>query len=1831
MSKDFSTAIFLSFSTPWMKRISLDILLGFLFIQTALIPSSFALDPHKAITQYTHTNWQTEEGLPQIAVQCITQTRDGYLWVGTQEGIVRFDGVKFTVFDRNNTEGINHNSIQSLLQTTDGNLWVGTEGGLTRMQGGKFVSYAGADGLANNNVADLYEDAQKNLWIATSGGGLSVWKNGKFTTFTTKDGLAGNYVTSVTGGNDGTLYIGTTSGLVKFANGVFTTYTTADGLADIDIRVVYLDTDGVLWVGTVGGLCRFKNRKWTTFTTKDGLVNDRVRSLWKDRDGNLWIGTNGGGLSRMSGTQISSYSPIDGLIDGYVSAFCEDSEGSLWVGTVGGGLNRFHDGCFTVYGEKDGLAQDNVRAIYEARDGSVWVGADIRGLTRFKNGSLKVYTAPKALANDGVRGLCEGTDGSLWIGTFGGGLCRLKDGKFTTFTTKDGLAHERINSLFMSKDGTLWIGTRGGGISTFKNEKFTNYMVNNGLAGDIVRTILETSDGSIWISTNGGLNRFKDGKFSKYSTENGLSYDIVYSLFEDEAKALWIGTYGGGLNRFKDGRFTVLTTKQGMYDNAVFQILEDDQKNFWLTCNRGVYRVSEKELNDCADGKIQTVHCTVFGTADGMRSAKCNGSSQPAGIRTRDGKLWIPTLKGVAIVDPARFVQSNFSPPVFVEQILFDRRPIKIDSVVQLGPGHGELEVHYTALSFGAPKLVSFKYMLVGFDKDWIDAGTRRAGYYTNIPPGSYTFNVIACNNDGVWNLKGATIELDIAAYFYQTNWFRGLMTAIAILMGLGAYRIRVKNIQRHERELVRIVEGRTKDLQLEIGERKRAELALRESESKIRTILAFSPNSTVVTDLNGKILECNQATLVLHNFSDKTELLGKNSLELIVPEERDKATKELSAAFEKEYLRNLEFTLMTKDGKKFRGEFSVGAIRDSAGNPTSFVTIAQDITERKKIEEAMLKFRLGIERSPDAVFITDPSGMIIFINPAFEHLYGYNYQEAVGSTPRILKSGMLSPTDYKLLWSTLLSKKVVSGEIINKTKDGRLLTIEVTNNPIIDDQDTIIGFLGIHRDITARKHAENALKESEKKYKSVIENIQDVFYRSDKNGRLIMGSPSGARLFGYSSVEEMLGLPLEILWLNPHEREFLIAKIRENGLVHNCEATFVRKDGTAFPVTINAHFYYDEAGTFQGTEGMIHDITERKQAEEALRESEEKFRTLAEQSPNMIFINKNGKVVYANAKCEEIIGYTKEEFYSPNFNFLTLTALEYVEIVMGYFEKHMNGKEVLSYEYAVVTKQGKRIDTIITTKLVSFEKERAILGIITDITERKRAEQQLQESEERYRRLVEFSPDAITVYSEEKIVYVNPAAVKLIGATDESQLLGLPYLDIVHPDYREAVRQRVVTGMIEQKTLPPMEEKFIRMDGAIVDVETTSLPIIYKGKPAMQTVSRDITEQKKLQSQLLQSQKIQSIGTLAGGIAHDFNNILAIILGYSAMLENFKGDGRKHAEGVAAINQAVDRGAALVRQILTFARKTNVAVEPVNIPNLVHELLSMLKHTFPQTITFTQTYTPDLSEILADRTQIHQTLLNLCVNSRDAMPNGGSITIKAEQRTKDKVRGRFPLADQEMYVCISISDTGEGMDEATYLRVFDPFFTTKEKGKGTGLGLSVVYGVMQSHHGFVDVESSVGHGTTFLLFFPVPPPAAKSVEQLQPEKVRQVGGHETILLVEDEYLLLKRLRKLLKSNGYQIYTATDGKEAMKMFTRHHNKIAAVLSDIGLPKMNGIDVFKKLKEMDPHVKVILASGYFEPDIKLDLQQAGAKGFIQKPYTNNEVLWKLRDVLDEKNK
>ncbi|HEV8484533.1 MAG TPA: two-component regulator propeller domain-containing protein [Blastocatellia bacterium] len=764
-----------------------------LFCWIGLGATALALDSAGTITQYIHEVWQTDQGLPQNSVVAIVQSRDGYLWLATQEGLVRFDGIRFSVFDKRSNPEIKENNIQALLEDHDGNLWFGTEGGgLGRFKDGSFTIFTSKDGLADGIVDAIFEDRKGSLWVGTLGG-LSRFADGQFTTYSTKDGLASNSVLSICEDRQGNLWIGTEEGgISRMTDGRFTRFTTSDGLASNLVRAIIEDRAGDLWIATGDGLNRFKDDRFITYKARDGLANNSVLSLLEDREGNIWIGT-AGGLNRFSNGRFARYRDKDSLSTFRVASICEDREGSLWIGTYEGGLNRLKSGRFTTYTGEDGLADNIVRPVYQDRTGGLWLGT-ARGLSRFVDGRFTTYTKANGLADNSVLSLSEDSQGGLWVGTNDGLSC-FKSGRFISYSAKDGLSNSTVLSICPDRAGGVWFGTDSG-LNRLSGGKFTAYTTKDGLTNDSVWALAEDRDGAVWIGTDGGgLNRWKDGVFSAYTTSDGLANNIVLSLYEDREGTLWIGT-SGGISRLKDRRLSSYTTRDGLFDDVVFQILEDSKENLWMSCNKGIFRIAKNDFEEHSRGMRASITSISYGRSDGMKSRECNGGFQPAGWKTKDGKLWFPTVKGVVMIDPENIRLNDQPPPVIVERVLVDNEPIRLTGDISLGPGLEKFEFHYTGLSFLAPEKVNFKYKLEGFDRDWVDAGMRREASYTNIPPGMYTFRVVASNNDGIWNMTGASLEFYLKPRFHQTYWFYGLSAVGVALVGWGLHRFRLRQMQ---------------------------------------------------------------------------------------------------------------------------------------------------------------------------------------------------------------------------------------------------------------------------------------------------------------------------------------------------------------------------------------------------------------------------------------------------------------------------------------------------------------------------------------------------------------------------------------------------------------------------------------------------------------------------------------------------------------------------------------------------------------------------------------------------------------------------------------------------------------------------------------------------------------------------------------------------------------------------------------------------------------------------------------------------------------------------
>ncbi len=738
-----------------------------------------------ASPSYIARAWQSEQGLPQNKVTAMVQTHDGYMWVGTYSGLARFDGVHFEVFDENNTPAMRSSRVTSLFETPDGTLWIGDEGGhLTQYQNGQFKTAAFHPSWNGGKIYDLEADEAGQVWAVNDAGQLARASNGL-----TWNPTAGNVakVVNVARSANGRIWIDRGGDVSILENGRLRALGFGGSSEAGYVQGIGASQDGGLWVACDGRLRKWKDNHWVEDLASMPWGDVVITCLIETRDGILAAGTADHGLYLVFTGRVEGSLHFDHTTSGFpsdwVTSLCEDREGNLWVGTGGGGVAMLRQSVIQTVSPPDQWQNRSVLSVCPGRDGTLWVGTEGAGLYHFTNGAWTNFNLGQGLRNLYVWSLAEDSQGQIWAGTWGGGLFVLNDGRFD-FPPGMSNVTMPMPALLRTHDGALWIGTADGllhydaGVTNLFSE-------SDGEPLRDVRTVAQDSDGAIWFGMAGdGLACLKDHQIQRFRTTNGLSSDFIECLHFDRAGSLWIGTFGGGLARYKDGRFATINQKQELPNNVIGDIEEDDWGFFWMSSHNGIIRVSAKELNRCADGKLGMLHCQSYGINDGMPTIECTEGLQPAGCKTPDGHLWFPTSKGLVTVSPQDVTINRLPPPVQIEAMLVDDQPVAMatgGAAISIVPGRHRFQFQYTGLSFVDPNKVQFQYRLNGFGADWVNAGELRAADYNYIPPGHYSFQVIACNNDGVWNETGASLPFDVLPFFWQTLWFRTL-AAIAIV-----------------------------------------------------------------------------------------------------------------------------------------------------------------------------------------------------------------------------------------------------------------------------------------------------------------------------------------------------------------------------------------------------------------------------------------------------------------------------------------------------------------------------------------------------------------------------------------------------------------------------------------------------------------------------------------------------------------------------------------------------------------------------------------------------------------------------------------------------------------------------------------------------------------------------------------------------------------------------------------------------------------------------------------------------------------------------------------
>jgi len=750
-------------------------------------PSLFALNPNLSLGQYLHTSWTQEEGSALPPINALAQTEDGYLWLGTDKGLLRFDGMRFTEWSPIAGPALANSTIGWLRPASAGGLWVGTPSGLSRVDRDRAIPYPALGKAPCPMIAWVLEDRLRGLWLVNRCPAVYTLAllspDGSLQTFGIRDGLPDQPLHALVPGPQGTLSIVTPNSVCQWSPG-HTAMCSKGPAPDLSAIAAIGDGQVLMADGKTGRIFRFSNGR---AVSAGPHIPDAEfsKAMLYDRDGNIWIGTAGQGLLRIRNNRVDRFTRTEGLSSNVVTALVEDKEGDIWVATPRG-IDRIRDPKLQLYSTQSGLSNDLVNSVLAGHDGAIWIGTG-GGLNRLAGEQVTVYSRAEGLASPLVLSSYEDASGRLWVAT-ATGLTRRDRDRFVEVLTMKGQHLERVFNIAGDPSGAVWLADGNLGLFTVRGGVAHPVTVPERDTGDIV-ALSVTRAGEVWLGhQHGGISVFCKDSSKHYDGREGLGNGPVRALFQDRDGTVWAGT-GDGLSRFRDSRWTTWTAAHGLPEGGVQGIVEDDTGGLWLLAPAGALRLPLASL----DGPPKALQFLLYGRTEGLRLG--NGMTNPRLTHSRDGRIWVCTEDGVAAIDPARMNPNPVPPPVVIEQVIADGKVydpwLRGETAFR---GH-DLQIVYTGISLMVPERVRFRYRLEGLDSHWTDAGTRRNVSYMNLPPRHYRFQVIACNNDGLWNNAGADFALRVDPYFYQTKWFALLCLTAVTLLVWSAHQLKVRRV----------------------------------------------------------------------------------------------------------------------------------------------------------------------------------------------------------------------------------------------------------------------------------------------------------------------------------------------------------------------------------------------------------------------------------------------------------------------------------------------------------------------------------------------------------------------------------------------------------------------------------------------------------------------------------------------------------------------------------------------------------------------------------------------------------------------------------------------------------------------------------------------------------------------------------------------------------------------------------------------------------------------------------------------------------------------------
>jgi PAS domain S-box-containing protein len=1643
---------------PWRHRSAVALAAG-LFAISFIAPVHAQSYP----AQYVATVWQTEQGLPQNSVTAMVQDREGYLWLATTGGLARFDGVRFRVFGGDDFPSLQSSRFQSLYASRFGELWIGTRnGGLIRLHGGIVTTYLERDGLPSRNVRSIREDAEGKLWINTISG-IACCAGGRLQAYTTYSGKpVSEFFLQA---RDGSMWFRSGTDVVRFgADG--SSATLAGGFMVQEAR------DGSVWVAFQNQprLVRYHQgvfsdvalpaagvRQWAAADRWQGvaMVGDprqAVLAMATDTDGELLLLTPAGLVRAADGRLSPPESlPLPANIGDVpkVLSLMVDREGNRWVGTVGRGLFRFRRAPLTAYGKNEGLSDSPFRAVFQDRDGRIWLGGDA-GVYWFDGHQFHLVPG---LAEIGT--IAQTKDGDLWFGG-SGAVYRWRSGVLARFRIES----PSVFQILQDREGVVWI------VAPTYEQKWRLCRFRDGefeqIDADVVQ-ITEDRGGGLWL---GGVNppalRFvRGGKTVRYDQKQGMPPNGVHSFFQEPSGALWFSTTTG-LYRLRDGRIGAITARNGL-TTEVTSILDDGKGTLWLPSEQGIFRLSLKQVNDVADGKISSIAPFSYGIAEGMATSECNGGI-PGACKARDGRLWFPTMRGVVAIDPNAV---NGPPPVVLEEAWAKKVKLGYDSRTSVPAGSDTLDFTFTALDLSASERQRFRYRLEPFDKAWVEAGTRRTAHYTNMPPGEYSFRVIAANSYGIWNDRGASVRFALRPYFYQTNWFYALCATGFLAVLWAAYQFRLRQLQR----------------------------AFKQLQDVIETIPAMA--WTALPDGSNAFVNRRWAE---YTGLSAEETAGSGWTAAVHPEDRQLYGEKWRASLAAGEPFEFEARFRCVANGEYRWFLGRGVpLRDRHGKILRWYGILTDIEDRRRAEQTLreseTRFRTLSDHAPDAILVYDfELGTIVDVNPQACEGLGYTRQELLGTDLLAFHPDL----DREAMES--VAERAAAGETVfdthwHRRKDGTVFPVEVHTSLYCYGGRRYL--LKIARDIGDRLRAEEAVRRSEEQLRKVIDTIPAFVWSASPDGSVDFINRRMLEFSGSSS-EEAFGFGWKAA-IHIEDRDHYLEVQRAavaSGQAFDVEARLRRADGQYRWLLFHSVPLYDETGTVVKRYGVSTDIDDRKRAEQALRRSEAYLADAQRltQTGSWAWDPATREAFYWSEEMFRIFGFDPQKEVPDAKAFLQRIHPDDFDHTYEVLMKATGGSVDYEHEHRILLPDGtvKHIHAIGHPVLDQSGRVVEYVGTAVDITQNKRAEEALHRAEgylveaQRLTHTGAWATDA-----RPQPLYWSQELFRLYGFEPQQ---GFPTHDEavqrVHPEDRDRYAQ-AFHRVIHQKVDSDVEFRTVLPDGTIRHLYGLGHPILNTHGDVVEIVGTtvDITERKRaeeeratlrqLEADLAHINRVSMMGELAASIAHEVNQPLSGIVSNGSACLRFLAvdppDMEEVREAVRDIVRDGKRAGEVIARIRALTKRAATPQEKLDLNETIREVLAIVgDEAKRKSVTIQARLEDDVFPVLGDRVQLQQVLLNLAMNALEAMSS------VADRERHLVITSRNIDPDQ---VQVSVQDSGTGLNPDTVGRIFDPFHTTKPGGMG--MGLSISRSILQNHSGRLWATANQGPGASFHFTLP--------------------------------------------------------------------------------------------------------------------------------------------------